>query len=459
MTSGKVLVVEDDEGIRELLKATLEPEFELLVTSNPNEALRLAKHELPDLVLLDLGLPPSPRDHKVGIQLLRNLRKTTPCIKVVVCTGLSGYEAASHAISLGAHDVIYKPFCVETLQAIVRKACWMAHIDRQQNLNVPGDELLEEMVGTSPPMRQVFDMVRRVSTTDMPVLITGETGTGKELTAKAIHERSQRRTGPFVPINCGAIPEALLESELYGHERGAFTGALQLKKGKLESAAGGTLFLDEIGDLLLSLQVKLLRFLQEGTFERVGGQQTLQLNIRVITATNVDLQAAICKNAFREDLYYRLGMLHIHLPPLRERGEDTLLMAMLFLNRAGASSYGKPLRGYTREAIDAIQSYHWPGNVRELSNRVRRAVVMAEGPEITPQDLGLTCETLHSGNGLDSLRAAHRRTETELIMKAMSVHRGNLSRVAQELQVSRSTLYRKIQEFNLKKFVLSANLH
>jgi two-component system, NtrC family, response regulator len=455
MTSGKVLVVEDDEGIQELLKATLEPEFELLVTSDPDKALCLVKRESPDLVLLDLGLPPSPRDHKVGIQLLRNLRKAAPRIKVVVCTGLSGYEAASHAISLGAHDVIYKPFCIEALQAVVRRVCWMARIDRQQGLNVPNDEFLEEMVGTSPSMRQVFDMVRRVSTTDMPVLITGETGTGKELTARAIHDRSDRKKGPFVPINCGAIPETLLESELYGHERGAFTGALQLKKGKLEAAAGGTLFLDEVGDLLPSLQVKLLRFLQEGTFERVGGQQTLQLNIRVITATNVDLQAAICKNAFREDLYYRLGMLHIHLPPLRERGEDTLLMAMVFLKRAVASSREKQIRGYSREAIETIQSYHWPGNVRELGNRVRRAVVMAEGLEITPQELGLTCEALPSARGLDSLRAAHRRIEMELIMKAMGMHQGNLSRAAQELEVCRSTLYRKIHEFHLEEFVLS----
>ena len=455
MPAGKVLVVEDDEGIRKLLRATLEPEFELLVVSDPNEALRLVKRELPDLVLLDLGLPPSPRDHKIGIQLLRNVRKATPRIKVVVCTGLSGYEAASHAISLGAHDVIYKPFCVEALHAVVRRVCWIAHLDRQQGLYSPEEEFLEEMVGTSPSMRQVFDMVRRVSTTDMPVLITGETGMGKELTAKAIHERSERKKGPFVAINCGAIPETLLESELYGHERGAFTGALQLKKGKLEAADGGTLFLDEVGDLLPSLQVKLLRFLQEGTFERVGGQQTLQLNIRVITATNVDLQAAICKNAFREDLYYRLGMLHIHLPPLRERGEDTLLMAMVFLKRTAASSCGKQIRGYSREAIETIQSYHWPGNVRELSNRVRRAVVMAEGPEITPHDLGLACETLPLANGLDSLRAAHRRIEMELIMKAMGMHQGNLSRAAQELEVCRSTLYRKIHEFHLEEFVLS----
>ena len=458
MTSGKVLVVEDDEGILELLKATLEPEFELLVTSDPDKALCLVKRESPDLVLLDLGLPPSPHDHKIGIQLLRNLRKANNHTKVIVCTGLSGYEAASTAISLGAHDVIYKPFCIEALQSVVRRVCWMAHINRQHDQNLSEDEFSEEMVGTSSAMRQVFDMVRRVSTTDMPVLITGETGTGKELTARAIHERSEQKKGPFVPINCGAIPETLLESELYGHERGAFTGALQQKKGKLEAADGGTLFLDEVGDLLPSLQVKLLRFLQEGTFERVGGQQTLHLNIRVITATNVDLEAAIAKNKFREDLYYRLGMMHIHLPPLRERGEDTLLMAMFFLKRTAASSFGKQIRGYSREALDAIQSYHWPGNVRELSSRVRRAVVMAEGHEITARDLGLACATLQSANGLDSLRAAHRRIEMELIMKAMSVHRGNLSRVAHELEVSRSTLYRKIREFNLEKFVLSIDL-
>ena len=248
---------------------------------------------------------------------------------------------------------------------MVRRVCWIARINRAQGLEVPKDEFLEEMVGTSPAMRRVFEMIRKVGTTDMPVLITGETGTGKELAAKAIHERSRRKKGPFVPINCGAIPETLLESELYGHERGAFTGALQLKKGKFEAAEGGTLFLDEVGDLLPSLQVKLLRFLQEGTFERVGGQQTLRLDLRVIAATNVDLQDAIAKNAFREDLYYRLGMLHIHLPPLRERGEDTLLMATTFLKRAAAFSAGKRIRGYTREAVETIQSYHWPGNVRE----------------------------------------------------------------------------------------------
>ena len=316
---------------------------------------------------------------------------------------------------------------------------------------------VEEMVGTSPAMCAVFDLIHKVAKTEMPVLVTGETGTGKELAAYAIHEGSQGKEGPFVPINCGAIPETLMESELFGHERGAFTGAVQHKKGKLEAAAGGTLFLDEVGDLLSSLQVKLLRFLQKGTFERVGGHETLHVDARVIAATNVDLKAAIDKNLFREDLYYRLGVLHIHLPPLRERGEDMLLMAMLFLKRA-AALHRKSIRGYTPEALNILRSYPWPGNVRELSNRVRRAVVMAEGAEITPHDLDLTGETLPAGDSLDSLRTAHRKIEVELLVRAISMHRGNLTRVARDLEVSRSTLYRKLHAYKLEGLVPSANL-
>ncbi len=316
-------------------------------------------------------------------------------------------------------------------------------------------ETVNEMVGASPAICAVFDLVRKMATTEMPVLITGETGTGKELTAQAIHERSLRRHGPFVPINCGAIPETLLESELFGHERGAFTGAVQQKKGKLEAAVGGTLFLDEVGDLLPTLQVKLLRFLQEGTFERVGGQETLHVDARVLAATNVDLKTAIDKNLFREDLYYRLGVLHIHLPPLRDRGEDTLLMAMVFLKQAAETSR-KPIRGYTAQAIDVLRSYSWPGNVRELSNRVRRAVVMGDGMEITPQDLDLASEELQTTDTLDSLRAAHRRIESELLVKAISMHHGNLTRAARDLEVSRSTLYRKLRAYGLEKYVPAA---
>jgi two-component system, NtrC family, response regulator len=317
---------------------------------------------------------------------------------------------------------------------------------------------LQEIVGTSSAMCEVFDLVRKVAKTDLPVLITGETGTGKELTARAIHEQSLRKQGPFVPINCGAIPETLLESELFGHEQGAFTGAVRRKKGRLEGAAGGTLLLDEAGDLLSSLQVKLLRFLQEGTFERVGGEETLHVDARIIGATNVDLKAAIEKNRFREDLYYRLGVLQIHLPPLRERGEDTLLMAMRFL-RYAADSNRRAIWGYTSEALQALRSYHWPGNVRELSNRVRRAVIMAEGREIMPHDLGLTREaTQEGGDSLDSLKVAQRRIEVEMIVKGIRMHRGNLTRVARDLDVSRTTLYRKLREYNLQSLVPPSHL-
>ncbi|MBK9306459.1 MAG: sigma-54-dependent Fis family transcriptional regulator [Nitrospira sp.] len=315
-------------------------------------------------------------------------------------------------------------------------------------------EVLGEMVGASPAICEVFNLIRKVATTDMPVLLTGETGTGKELTAQAIHVRSFRKEGPFISLNCEAIPETLLESELFGHERGAGVDAVNQKKGKLEAAAGGTVFLDEVGNLLPSLQVKLLKFLQDGTCQRVGGQETLRVDARVIAATNINLKASIGQGTFREDLYYRLGALHLHLPPLRERDEDTLFMAMGFLRRAAADSH-KLISGFTSEAVDAMRAHPWPGNVRELNNRVRRAVVMAEGHEITSRDLDLVKEVHPTSDSLHSLRAAHRRIEIELLVRAINLHRGNLSRIARDLEVSRSTLYRKLRAYGLEKSVPS----
>jgi two-component system NtrC family response regulator len=294
------------------------------------------------------------------------------------------------------------------------------------------------MIGTSPAIRQVFGAIRKVATTDVPVLLIGESGTGKELTAKAIHERSARKSGPFVTINCGAIPETLLEAELFGYEKGAFTGAVQSRKGKVEYAQRGTLFLDEIGEMSLTLQVKLLRFIQDRTIERVGGRQPLEVDARIVAATNVDLKKAIETGAFREDLYYRLSVVTIPLPPLRDRGEDTVLIAQTFLKRV-SEQMSKRIRGFTNEAVRAIEAYPWPGNVRELSNKIRRAVAMAEASYVTPEDLDLACEA--GPVRPVSLREARGRVEAEMVAHSLARHDGNLSRVAEELGISRPTLY------------------
>jgi two-component system NtrC family response regulator len=305
------------------------------------------------------------------------------------------------------------------------------------------------MIGTSENMRRIFEAIRKVATTNLPLLITGESGTGKELTALAIHERSARRDRPFVVINCAAIPDTLLESELFGHERGAFSGAVQQKKGKVEAAQGGTLFLDEIGELPYAVQVKLLRFLQEKTFERIGGTHVFEMDVRIMAATNIDFKKAIEHGSFREDLYYRVGVIHINLPPLRERGEDVLLMASVFLEHLG-EQHRKRFKGFTKRAVQAMLAYSWPGNIRELSNKVRRAVVMAEGPYVTLEDLDLPVnleETLRKG----SLKHVREKMEADLIDQALTVHRGNLTRVAEELGISRPTLYRRIRHYGCSR--------
>jgi two-component system NtrC family response regulator len=307
----------------------------------------------------------------------------------------------------------------------------------------------EEMIGTSPAIRQVFSSIRKVATTDVPVLLVGESGTGKELTAKAIHERSARKDGPFIPINCGAIPETLLEAELFGYEKGAFTGAVHARKGKLEYAQRGTLFLDEVGEMSLALQVKLLRFLQDRTIERVGGRQTIEVDARVVAATNVDLRRALEAGTFREDLFYRLSVVTIALPPLRERGEDPVLIAQIFFKRLCEQMH-KRLKGFTKEAIRAIETYPWPGNVRELSNKIRRAVAMTDGAYITPEDLDLPWDGTQASRTL-SLREARDRLEAEMVAQALARHDGNLSRVAEELKISRPTLYALLRKHRIRE--------
>ena len=327
----------------------------------------------------------------------------------------------------------------------------MTRVSRSREVVIcpTGEEELTTMIGTSEGMRRVFAAIRKIAAADVAVLITGETGTGKELAARAIHSRSQRAKGPFVAINCGAIPDTLLESELFGHEKGAFTGAVRQARGKVEYAQGGTLFLDEVGELSPTLQVKLLRFLQEHTIERVGGRQKIEVDARIIAATNADLRQATAEGGFREDLYHRLGVVHLHLPPLRERGDDLLLVAHVFLKRIG-DEMGKRVHGLTEGAIQAMKAHPWHGNVRELWNKLMSAMVMAEGPFITAEDLGLGLPTGNNGDPVTSLRAAVQRLERQIITQALALYGGNLTRVAEELGISRPTLYSHLRRYGIR---------
>ena len=354
------------------------------------------------------------------------------------------------------------PFCGHRLPEARRKICPKCHrsLDFRdknylQSLSEAGEQE-QEMIGTCEAMRKVFHLIRKLAATDVPVLITGASGTGKEIVARAIHERSLRSKGPFVAINCGAIPRELLESELFGYEKGAFTGAYRTTIGTVERADGGTLFLDEVGELPLELQVKLLRFLQELSFERVGGRKTIKVDLRVLSATNGDLGEMIGANRFREDLYYRLDVINICLPLLKDRGEDAVIIANVFLKRY-AIKVVKDIRGFTREAVTAIKAHPWPGNIRELINRIRRGVVMADTPWLTPEHLGLDLAEIQpqymlNGQGLKEAKA---KFEAKLVTEALTNYQGNVLLASKALKISRSMIYHIIQKYGLKQYVTS----
>ncbi|MCM8826820.1 MAG: sigma-54 dependent transcriptional regulator, partial [Candidatus Omnitrophica bacterium] len=379
----KLLIVDDDLGLLKQLKWALESDYEVVTSDNYHEALRLLREFKPELVILDINLNGLVNTSKDGIELLDRIKSSSPFTKVIMVTGNSSKDLALESISKGAFDYYLKPVNIEELKILLRRAFYIQGLELEnQRLT---DEIerkfkFEEMVGTSPKMEDIFRLIRKVATTDATVLVTGESGTGKELVANAVHYLSSRRGNPFIVINCGAIPENLLESELFGHEKGAFTDAYARKIGKLEVANRGTVLLDEIGEMSLNLQVKILRFLQERIIERVGGNTPIELDVRVIAATNSDLKKKIEENKFREDLYYRLSVINIDLPPLRERGEDILLLANYFLNKYKKDVPNKEIKGFTKEARDAMVSFSWPGNVREMENRIRRALILADSP-------------------------------------------------------------------------------
>src|SRR6266852_7171617 len=391
MERERLLIIEDDEDIRAQLTYALQDEYDVSVAGDRARAVAAVQQTPPEIVTLDLGLPPSPDTAEEGLRALEDILGTTPDAKVIIITGNGDRANAMAAVERGAFDYHLKPVNLDDLKVVLRRAAYLRQLERESEEQARQREdsiRFTDILGSTPKMREIFGVIQRVAKTDATVLCEGESGTGKELVARAVHSHSPRRGGPFVAINCGAIPETLLESELFGHEKGSFTGAHAQRKGRIESAGDGTLFLDEIGELPLLLQVKLLRFLQEQTIERVGGRTKIQIDTRVIAATNVDLKAAMTEGKFREDLYYRLAVVSIKLPPLRERPTDILLLARAFLKRFCAQNQ-KDARDFSPEAMRAIEQYAWPGNVRELDNRVKRAMIMAEGRYITPADLEL----------------------------------------------------------------------
>jgi two-component system NtrC family response regulator len=445
-----LLVVDDDPDIRSQLQWALNDEYELLLAGDRAGALEAFAGRRPAVVLLDLGLPPRPNDPEEGLATLAELLAADGLTKIIIITGQSEKENALRAIGSGAYDLLCKPVDLDSLKLILKRAFYIADLERehrrmQDRFSADG---FEGMLGDSPPMQAIFSTIRRVATTDAPVLILGESGTGKEMAALAIHRRSQRCSGPFVAINCSAIPETLLESELFGHEKGAFTGAHVQRKGRIEAAANGTLFLDEIGELSLAIQVKLLRFLQERALERVGGRTSIEVDTRIIAATNADLRKAIAAGRFREDLFYRLAVVTLKLPPLRDRAGDVPLLAKAFLRDALAQS-GKKSLDFSASALRALQNHTWPGNVRELENRVRRAVIMAEGRHVTAADLEL--QAAASSTVCRTLKDAREAAEREAVLAALQRHNWKIARAAAELDVSRPTLYELMEKLNIRK--------
>jgi two-component system NtrC family response regulator len=443
-----VLLVEDDADIREQMNWALKADYTLFEATDRRSALAMVRREMPLLVLLDLGLPPAVDASTEGLAALREILQVSPGTKVIVVTGNTDRTNALAAIEAGAYDFIEKPVRIDMLKVVLQRAAYLSSLE-QENRSLQeqsGATVFEELLGVSPPMQEIFEKIRRVATSDVPVLITGESGTGKELIARAIHRQSARAEGPFIAINCGAIPENLLESELFGYERGAFTGAHRQQRGKVEYAEGGTLFLDEVGEMPLGLQVKLLRFLQDGRLERVGGRESLVVDARLLAATNADLQAAISAGRFREDLFYRLSVVEIKVAPLKDRGEDVVVLARAFLTKF--RSLNSRVTGLSDDAREAIRAHAWPGNVRELENRIKRAVLMASGTMIQPGDLDLQGPGAQQETA--TLKEARAHLEKELIQRALILHNGNVSRAAEALGISRQALHHFIQKYSLQ---------
>ena len=448
----KLLIVEDDEGLQAQLKWAYD-EYEVVIAGNREAALAALRAEAPAVVTLDLGLPPDPDGTSEGLAVLDAIMDLKPDTKVIVASGHGARESALEAIKRGAYDFYPKPVDIDALGLIVDRA-FRLHAIEAENRKLAarvGDDrtVLGTMITAAPEMAKVARTIERVAPTNVSVMLLGASGTGKELLARGLHEASDRRGGSFVAINCAAIPENLLESELFGHEKGAFTGAVKTTEGKIELADGGTLFLDEVGDIPLPLQVKLLRFLQERTIERIGGRKAISVDTRIVCATHQNLEAMIAAGTFREDLFYRLAEIVVKVPPLAERPGDAVLLAKAFLTRFAAEMNPK-VKGYAPDALAAIDGWGWPGNVRELENRVKRAVIMADGKLVGAEDLDLADAAENEDELVLNLKTAREAADRRMIRQALARSEGNISNTARLLGISRPTLYDLLKQYDLQ---------
>ncbi len=450
-TRPKLLVVEDDAGLQAQLKWAYE-DFDVVVAGDRASALAALRVEMPDVVTLDLGLPPDPDGTSEGFAVLDEIMALKPDTKVIVASGHEARESALQAIARGAYDFYRKPVDIDALGLIVRRALELHRLEEENRRlasRVEKDEkVLGRLITAAPEMIRVARTIERVANTNVSVMLLGASGTGKELLARGLHEASGRARREFVAINCAAIPENLLESELFGHEKGAFTGAVKTTPGKIEQAAGGTLFLDEVGDIPLQLQVKLLRFLQERVIERVGSRESIPVDTRIVCATHQDLEAMIGEGRFREDLFYRLAEIVVRIPALAERPGDATLLAKALLHRyAGEMNPG--VRGFSADALAAIDAWRWPGNVRELENRVKRAVIMADEKLVSAADLDLADPDEQVVNALN-LKTAREQADRKVIRHALARSEGNISSTAKMLGISRPTLYDLLKQYDLQ---------
>ncbi|MFT7304745.1 MAG: two-component system NtrC family response regulator [Candidatus Azotimanducaceae bacterium] len=441
-----LLIVEDDPGLQKQLKWHFsESDYEVLLAKDYDSAVEAIRRHEPSVVIQDLGLPPHPDEVCEGFRTMQEILKISRTTKVIVVTGSQETEHALRAVSMGAYDYYPKPIDTQVLDLIVDRAFQMFNLEQQnKHLMSNSNSALSGLISSDSAMLEICHKLEKIASTDITCSLYGESGTGKEVLSRAIHELSERKKEPFVAINCAAIPDSLIESELFGHEKGSFTGADKQTIGRIESAQGGTLFLDELGDMPLMAQAKLLRFIQERVIERVGGRQEIPVDVRIVCATNKNLEEMVKEGSFREDLYFRISEMMVAIPPLRDRGEDKLLLARHFLSTY-AEQYKRDIVNFDETALTAVDAYGWPGNVREMISKVKNAVIMADTKFVSAADLGLA-ETGQLALNLKHVREAAERTA---ILKALAISNGKITAAAKLLGVTRPTLYDLLKRYSI----------